>query len=228
MISAISDNNTHALLRSSIGQYVISLPPRLVVGSLYLFMLWLGLFFVDIVAGPLRVVLAMIISLSLFFQVVVPLSAFGRLIIHTGSMARRKVLDEEFEKELLPSGLHAALLIRAHDRRRKYTSAIHQYRKKTKIPRSTLHRGASGGDYSKDAMGSDNNDSNKDSISNIDANSNKDANSNGNAGHPFFNKQDEEQDQCDSEVEKHKLVTAHRFGSGPRDPSFTITTEFSS
>jgi hypothetical protein len=199
MISAISDNNTHALLRSSIGQYVISMPPRLVVASLYLFMLWLGLFFIDIVAGPLRVVLALII-LTLFFQVIVPLSAFGRLIIHTGSMAKRKVLEEEFEKELLPSGLHAALLLRAHHRRRKYTSAILQYQKKTKKPRS------SESEYSKYTMRSDNNDSD-----NID--SNEDAKNNGNAD------QDKQHGRLDSQDERQILEAASLFGSGRRDPS---------
>lgn len=211
MVSAISDNNTHALLRSSIGQYVIGLPPRFVVASLYLFMLWLVLFFIDIVAGPLRVVLALII-LSLFFQVIVPLSAFGRLIIHTGSMAKRRVLEEEFEKELLPSGLHASLLIRATARRRKYTGAIHQYREKTKTPRSTLNR-PSEGDYSKYAMGSVDIDSKT-------VGSNKDANSNGNADRPAVaNKQDKQKDRLDSLDERHILAASRLLGSEPRAPS---------
>ena len=41
MISAISDRNAHCLLRSTMGQYVTSLPPRLVVASVYFFLLWL-------------------------------------------------------------------------------------------------------------------------------------------------------------------------------------------
>lgn len=38
------------------------------------------------------------LSLALFIQVVVPLSAFGRLIMHTGAMAKKPVLDQELEK----------------------------------------------------------------------------------------------------------------------------------
>jgi hypothetical protein len=34
MISAISDSNSHCLLRSSLGQYVTSLPPRLALASI--------------------------------------------------------------------------------------------------------------------------------------------------------------------------------------------------
>jgi hypothetical protein len=129
MISSISDANTHALLRSSIGQYVICLPARFVVAALYLFMLWIMLFFIDFINGPIMILLTVVIML-LFFQVVIPISAFGRLIIHTGAMAKGRVLDEEFEKELLPSGLHASLLIRATDRRRRHTTDIQQYQKK--------------------------------------------------------------------------------------------------
>jgi hypothetical protein len=131
MVSSISDSNTHALLRSSIGQYVTSLPPRFVVAALYLFVFWLLLFFMDLMSGPSRIVL-MLVVMFLFFEVVVPLSAFGRLIIHTGAMAKRRVLEEDFEKELLPSGLHVSLLIRATGQRRKYASAVYQYRKKEK------------------------------------------------------------------------------------------------
>ena len=126
--SSTSDSNTHALLRSSIGQSVTSLPPKFTVAALYLFLLWISLFIVDLLKGPIQIVLLVLVSI-MFFQVVIPLSAFGRLIIHTGAMAKRPVLDKELEKELLPSGLHASLLIRATDRRRKYSSATDQYRK---------------------------------------------------------------------------------------------------
>jgi hypothetical protein len=137
MISAISDTNSHALIRSSIGQYVISMPPRFVVAALYLFVCWMFLAFMDLMSGPSRIVLATVV-LFLFFQVIVPLSAFGRLIIHTGAMAKRRVLEEDFEKELLPSGLHASLLIRAIGQRRKYSSAINQYKDKKKKKRADL------------------------------------------------------------------------------------------
>eukprot|EP00934_Nitzschia_sp_Nitz4_P007123 Nitzschia sp. Nitz4//scaffold56_size114212//102121//103845//NITZ4_003969-RA/size114212-processed-gene-0.39-mRNA-1//-1//CDS//3329554763//7113//frame0 len=131
MISAISDTNTHALLRSSIGQYVISMPPRFVVAALYLFIMWLFLAIMDFTKGPARIVLALVIFI-LFFQVIIPLSVFGRLIIHTGAMDKRRILDEEFEKELLPSGLHASLLIRATGQRRRYSNVISQYQKRPK------------------------------------------------------------------------------------------------
>jgi hypothetical protein len=114
LISAISDENAHALLRSSTGQYVTALPSQFVVASMYFFLSWLLLFIVDLTtAGSISLVSILIVSivLALFFQVVVSLSAFGRLIIHTGAMGSKCVLDPALEHLLLPSGLHAALLI---------------------------------------------------------------------------------------------------------------------
>lgn len=136
LIASISDSNAHAMLRSSIGSYVAVLPSRFTVAALYLFLLWIAMFIWDIFTGPIHM-LFIVMVLLLFFHVIIPLSAFGRLIIHTGAMGRRPVLDVELEKELLPSGLHNSLLIRATDRKRKYkSSATDQYRKP---PRSSRH-----------------------------------------------------------------------------------------
>lgn len=123
MVSSIGDKNAHCLLRSSIGGYVTSLPSKYVVASLYLFLGWLVLFIIELTKGPMRIVLLLFV-MYLFFQTVVSLSAFGRLIIHTGAMSNQPVLDPALEKALLPSGLHASLLIKATDRKRRRTSVV--------------------------------------------------------------------------------------------------------
>ena len=51
MVLAISDKNAHCLLRSSIGLYVIGLPPRYVVAALYLFLMWVILWMAELIAG---------------------------------------------------------------------------------------------------------------------------------------------------------------------------------
>jgi hypothetical protein len=66
----------------------------------------------------------------MFFSIVIPLSAFGRLILHTGAMSQKPILSEELEKDLLPSGLQASLLIRAMDRQRRNTEVTAQYRRR--------------------------------------------------------------------------------------------------
>lgn len=131
MISAISDRNAHCLLRSSVGQYVTTLSPRLVVASVYLFLSWFLLFVVELVARSNPLLWALLIWVGImFFSIVVPLSVFGRLVLHTGAMAQRPVLSEDLEKELMPNGLHASLVIRAHHQQRKNTSVTHQYRRR--------------------------------------------------------------------------------------------------
>ena len=147
MISAVSDTNANTILRSSMGQYVTALPSRFVVMSLYLFLIWLMLLLIVIVSGPLVLIL-LSVTLFLFFQVVISLSAFGRLVAHTGAMSNKRILDPEFERQLLPSGLHASLLIKATERSRRRTSVTDQYRPSTSDnPNSTtpdhLSRGES-------------------------------------------------------------------------------------
>lgn len=134
MIHVISDGNTHCLLRSSMGLYVTSLPPRFAVSALYLFLLFLLLFIATVFKGPFGMVV-LIGMIVLFFKVVVALSAFGRLIIHTGAMGRRKVLHDEFERQLVPSGLHVALLIRAMQGYQRSTSLVPHYDKGKKKSR---------------------------------------------------------------------------------------------
>ncbi|OEU12227.1 hypothetical protein FRACYDRAFT_244486 [Fragilariopsis cylindrus CCMP1102] len=168
IVSAVSDTNAHCLLRSSLGQYVTTLSPRLVVCSLYLFLLWFLLFVVELILGgggggdsgnnfnnnnndeqqhnnnnnktmsmsnmirniftftKHHIYILLLWScflfgvVTLFFCIVVPLSAFGRLVLHTGAMSEQPVLSEQLELDLLASGLHAGLVIRAHHSQRRY------------------------------------------------------------------------------------------------------------
>jgi hypothetical protein len=150
VVAAISDANAHCLLRSSLGQYTTTLSPRLVVASLYLFFWWFLLFVVQLIFGGydnhstngkslfrellgkhwhlvLLWALFLVAVTMLFFSIVVPLSAFGRLVLHTGAMAEQPVLSESLQVELLPRGLHAGLVIAAHHSRRKGTAVTLQY-----------------------------------------------------------------------------------------------------
>ena len=61
-----------------------SLPSNYVVLSLYLFLIWLVLFIIELTKGPMQAVLLLVV-MCLFFHTVISLSAFGRLILHTGT-----------------------------------------------------------------------------------------------------------------------------------------------
>jgi hypothetical protein len=129
MISALSETNARCLLRSSLGQYIAIIPSRFATASLYLFVLWLLLFTIDLVAGPACFVLVTVL-LVLFFHTIVSLSAFGRLILSTGAMGEPRVLKPEFESDLLPSGLHVALTLKSVERMKRNESVSMLYRRR--------------------------------------------------------------------------------------------------
>ena len=131
MVSSISDCNAHCVLRSSIGQYVAELPGRLIVLSIYSFLVWVVLSLFLLL--PLGVTSAVLVvgTVVLFFHVVVVFSAFGRIIMHTGAMGSQRIFTEDFEERLLPRTLHTNLLRKAQAELANHTSITRQYRRKS-------------------------------------------------------------------------------------------------
>lgn len=133
MVNAISDENAHCVLRSSMGQYVAELPGRLVVASIYAFLTWVMLLlFILLPSGGKLPVLLAVLMFGMFVHVVIVFSSFGRLIMHTGAMGSRKIFETNFERGLLPHGLHAALLSKARAQLKANTSILRQYQRPPK------------------------------------------------------------------------------------------------
>ena len=127
MISAVSNENAHGVLRSSMGLYVSYLPSRLIVASIYSFLIWVIMFMFILLPKGWSIFM-LVLVLALFFHVVTVFSAFGRLIMHSGAMGSAPIFDAAFEQELLPRGLHTSLLFKAVDELRKGTSVTRQYK----------------------------------------------------------------------------------------------------
>eukprot|EP00566_Odontella_aurita_P011262 CAMPEP_0113543782 /NCGR_PEP_ID=MMETSP0015_2-20120614/10346_1 /TAXON_ID=2838 /ORGANISM="Odontella" /LENGTH=385 /DNA_ID=CAMNT_0000443973 /DNA_START=453 /DNA_END=1606 /DNA_ORIENTATION=+ /assembly_acc=CAM_ASM_000160 len=127
MVSVVSDENAHCVLRSSIGQYVCFLPSRLILTAIYSFLLWMVMF-LFILLPKFWSLLLLACVVALFFHIVTVFSAFGRLILHSGALGTSRIFDPDFERELLPRGLHTSLLFKATDELRKGTSVTRQYR----------------------------------------------------------------------------------------------------
>eukprot|EP00567_Pseudictyota_dubia_P009426 CAMPEP_0197441368 /NCGR_PEP_ID=MMETSP1175-20131217/7647_1 /TAXON_ID=1003142 /ORGANISM="Triceratium dubium, Strain CCMP147" /LENGTH=798 /DNA_ID=CAMNT_0042971623 /DNA_START=308 /DNA_END=2701 /DNA_ORIENTATION=- len=127
MVSAVSDQNAHCVMRSSIGQYVCFLPSRLIVTAIYSFLVWMVMF-LFILLPKFWSLLFLAVVVILFFHIVTVFSTFGRLIMHSGAMGTSRIFDPSFEMELLPRGLHTSLLFKATDELRKGTSVTRQYR----------------------------------------------------------------------------------------------------
>lgn len=132
MVSSVHETNAHCIFRSSIGQYVAELPGRLIVGSIYSFLAWLMMFlFVLLPVGFWSIALVGL-SGMLFVHTICCFSAFGRIIMHSGSMAHQRVFEQSYERNLLPHSLHAHLLAKARANLSKNTSILRQYRSKAR------------------------------------------------------------------------------------------------
>lgn len=131
MVSAISDENSHCILRSSIGQYAAQLPQRFIIISIYGFLFTVLLFFFLLLpAFGFWSILLSFLVMALFFHVVTVFSAFGRIILHTGAIAPHRIFEENYEENLLPQSLHSDLIKRAKAELTNKTSVVRQYRRK--------------------------------------------------------------------------------------------------
>jgi hypothetical protein len=155
MVSAVSNENAHCIMRSSvsiddqklrfhrltisaltnlfiffqIGQYVAELPGRFIVSSIYSFLIWFMLFIFLLFPFGIWSVLLVLGVIFMFIHVMIVFSVFGRLIMHTGCMGKDRIFDEQFEKGLLPRTLQHNLYIKAKAELENKTSIRRQYRR---------------------------------------------------------------------------------------------------
>jgi hypothetical protein len=132
MVSAISDENAHCILRSSIGQYIGELPHRFIVASIYTFLLWIIIFIFLLIPMGFWSMLLVLMVLVIFIHVMTAFSSFGRLILHTAAMSPNPIFDESYEKSLTPQPLQEQLYTKARAEILNNTSITRQYRRKLK------------------------------------------------------------------------------------------------
>lgn len=130
MISAIDERNAHCILRSSIGQYATELPGRLIVCSIYTFLISFMLFFFLLLPVGVFSIVLLLGTVFFFVHVVSVFSSFGRIIMHTGAMGRGKIFSSEYEELLVPDSLHSHLLSKARSNLKHKISIRRQYRTK--------------------------------------------------------------------------------------------------
>lgn len=130
IVSAISDENAHCILRSSIGQYVGELPHRFIVASIYAFLLWIILIIFLLIPVGFWSILLVLLVMGMFVHVMMAFSSFGRLILHTTAMSPNRIFEEKYEKSLTPQPLQEQLYIRAKAEISNDTSITRQYRRK--------------------------------------------------------------------------------------------------
>jgi len=125
--TVIGDENLKLIARSSIGLYGAQLPNLLVVGVIYLFYTWVALFWWVIMPSIPAVVLS-VGGVFLIVHIVSTYSALARIIMETGAMGSRRVLDQEKEDDMTPQELAEELLRRTRDARIKSVPVNQKYR----------------------------------------------------------------------------------------------------
>jgi hypothetical protein len=138
MVNAVDEINAHCIFRSSIGQYAAELPGRLIICSIYSFLISFMMFFFLLLPFGLWSLLLLLCTSFIFIHIVSVFSAFGRIIMHTGAMGKSRIFTPEYEEFLVPHSLHQNLLTKARANLANNTSIIRQYRRKQKPINRTM------------------------------------------------------------------------------------------
>jgi len=132
IISTVSDTNAHCILRSNIGLNAAQLPSRLIVASIYTFIIWMFLLlWVLVPPGNMIWVWIMITfaAILIFFYIVNIYSALGNLIMQTSAMRNTRVFGIEDEESMFPFELQMALYEKAKENERENEHVKHQYKR---------------------------------------------------------------------------------------------------
>jgi hypothetical protein len=127
IISPISNENVHTILRSSLGLYSAIMPTRLVVLAIYMFFLTVVLFLYVIMHWHAAMVLTFVAAF-LLLHVTSTFSALGRVILYTGAMGKNEILSTEEEERLAPYPLYLELLKIVQVAKRARVPVHRQYR----------------------------------------------------------------------------------------------------
>jgi hypothetical protein len=133
IIGAVSPQNSHAILRSSIGLYAAQLPARLVVLSIYCFVVWIMLFIFVLLPNPHWSWAIALFPIVLISHIVVVYSSFGRLVMYTKAMRKDHIFGSEEEDSMTPKRLFEELLKRAEIEKKKNAPLPLYYRRKSEI-----------------------------------------------------------------------------------------------
>ena len=117
IVSALSPSNAHSVLRSTIGVYACMLPARMLLASIYFFLIWLILL-ISVMTVSFSIIMTLAIVI-LFVHIVSTYSAFANLVIETGALSPRAMFSCGEEETMKPMELTVTLIERANENRKK-------------------------------------------------------------------------------------------------------------
>lgn len=132
IIGAVSPQNSHAILRSSVGLDAAQLPARLVILSIYCFVAWVVLFIWILVPHVWGYVIA-IFPIVLIAYIVTLYSSFGRLVIYSRAMQQHEIFEEDEDNHMSSTRLFEELLKLAEKEKGKQSPLPLYYRSKKEL-----------------------------------------------------------------------------------------------
>jgi len=138
IISSLSGSNAQCIIRSTVGMYACVLPSRLLIASLYLFLIWISIWLGVFLPKSFSILFAMM-AIIMFFHIITIYSALGEVLMDTGAMGEKPVLGIEEEEGMTPSELTVRLVEVAHSKRKVRVGSIYsQYSQKSFKEKSTV------------------------------------------------------------------------------------------
>jgi len=130
-MSAVSDENVHLVLRSTLGRYVAQLPKTMLLLSIYTFLGWLIMVLFLLLpknwAWPI-----LSIFLVAFICTTTLASAFERMVMESGAMGEKRILDKKDVDISPPAELDGVITTKIQESRenklsaRKYYAAMYE------------------------------------------------------------------------------------------------------
>jgi hypothetical protein len=127
VISTISDENSHVLLRSTIGLYSAQLPVILVTWVLFSFVLTIDLLLFILMPWQWAFSLTFLNAL-VFLHLASTYSALGRIILDNRAMGHEKIIPDETAEAMEPYKLFKELLKNRGTSKEAQMSITQQYR----------------------------------------------------------------------------------------------------
>lgn len=132
IIGAVSPQNSHAILRSSVGLDAAQLPARLVILSIYCFLVWVMMFIFILLPNIWGFVIALL-PVALIAYIVILYSSFGRLVIYSRAMQHREIFKGEEDNHMSSRRLFEELLTKAEKEKEKQSPLPLYYRTKREL-----------------------------------------------------------------------------------------------
>lgn len=130
LFSAVAPQSAHAVFGSSACLYAATLPVRMSLASIYLFLLWMILFLYVICSWETATALT-VLCVVLLLHLVTLYSAVGRVVLHCGALHREDpdpIVPESDGENSSPKDLTETIVRKAVTGRRGKIPVQHQYR----------------------------------------------------------------------------------------------------